>query len=552
MRTFAQKPKATQQTTSAKTAKSAQARFGLTREVDSILQLRRTTGNPAVQRMLETRAEEPGVGLAAAASPRFGHDFRQVPIHPTAGVIQTKLAINKPGDKYEQEADHIADQLMRMAEPIMSGSTPASIQRTCAECEDEKEKAAPTQHAPSMVTQRPSQGATTCPVALQSVEGQEEEYPPVSQAIIFRKAEFAAPRTIAQSAPSISDRLVERQAEGEPLPAMTRQRMESAFGHDFSRVRIHRGAEAGEISRQLSALAFTHGSHIYFGNGAYDPVGSSGKRLLAHELTHVVQQGQASPLQNSETAMPASVQAHAPEIQRVATWAAGAVHETNNLADSVLNDKPAGVTWPTLNGKTIRRMPDALAALKKPTLDFTTLPSGRVNAKVATVPTNTGSFDETVLAKGPWTLVDRKDKIRANVPELRMCGGPGTTTFQAIGDPCDAAMFAANRRHEDHHATDHQAAFNSTIVPWDKKLTEAQTAGTVFNGPSEITAKAALHFAMGGSEYHVAEAFMNAWGAAVDAYHHTPAGDGDGVGLPTDPTANADCSTSSAKYHNPS
>ena len=53
--------------------------------------------------------------------------------------------------------------------------------------------------------------------------------------------------------------------------------METAFGRDFSRVRVHRDSEAAELSHQLSALAFTHGNHIYFGSGKYDPEGSSGQ-----------------------------------------------------------------------------------------------------------------------------------------------------------------------------------------------------------------------------------------------------------------------------------
>jgi hypothetical protein len=493
----------------------------------------------------------PSFNSAFDRASRFEYDFSRIPIHPpAAGAIQTKLAINQPGDEYEQEADHIADQVMRMAEPMPIASAPAAIQRNCAGYEDEKEKAVPTQLAPSMVVQPPLKGATTCPVALQSVEGQEEEYPPVSQAIIFRKAEFAAPRTIAQWAPSITDRLVECQAEGEPLPAMTRQRMENAFGHNFSRVRIHRDAEAGEISRQLSALAFTHGSHIYFGNGRYDPDRSSGKRLLAHELTHVVQQGQAAPQQSSEAATSVVVQAHSPAIQRVATWAAGAVHETNNLANSDVNGPPVGVTWPTLNGATFWGTAAARAALMKPTLAFSSAAGGGVNANVATVPTNTGSFDETVLAPGPWTVDAPKTTIGAMFPALTMCTGAGNSTFQAIGDPSDVAMFAANRRHEDHHAADHRAAFNGSIVPWDTGLTAAQAAGTEFNGPTEAAAEAALYAAIGGTPDQVADAFMNACAAAVVAFHSTAAGGP--VGAPTNPTANADCSTSSAKYTNPS
>jgi hypothetical protein len=135
-------------------------------------------------------------------------------------------------------------------------------------------------------------------------------------------------------------------------------------------------------------------------------------------------------------------------------------------------------------------------------------------------------------------------------PYMPLCAGAGNTTFQAIGDPSDEAMFAANRRHEDRHAADHQVAFNTTIVPWDTKLTAAQVAETEFNGPTEAAAEAALYAAMGGTPDQVADAFMNAMDAAVDAYHGTPAGGP--LGEATTPIASLDnCSTSSAKYTNP-
>ena len=95
MRTFAQKPKATQQTTSAKSTIPSRTHFGQSREVNSMLHLQRTIGNQAVQRLLQTHAEELKAGLTGTASPRFGHDFSQIPIYATAPVrTQTKLTIN--------------------------------------------------------------------------------------------------------------------------------------------------------------------------------------------------------------------------------------------------------------------------------------------------------------------------------------------------------------------------------------------------------------------------------------------------------------------------
>jgi len=77
---------------------------------------------------------------------------------------------------------------------------------------------------------------------------------------------------------------------GQPLPQPTRDFMESRFNRDFSHVRIHTGADAAETAGSLNARAFTTGRHVVFGTGAYSPGTAEGKQLLAHELTHVVQQ----------------------------------------------------------------------------------------------------------------------------------------------------------------------------------------------------------------------------------------------------------------------
>jgi hypothetical protein len=83
-------------------------------------------------------------------------------------------------------------------------------------------------------------------------------------------------------------------SSGRPLDGDTRSVMESRFEHDFSRVRVHTGGQAAESARSVNALAYTVGSDIVFGQGLYDPGTVSGRKLIAHELTHVVQQGSAS------------------------------------------------------------------------------------------------------------------------------------------------------------------------------------------------------------------------------------------------------------------
>ncbi len=261
MRTFAAKQKATQQTKSAKRTIPSRAHFGQSHEVNSILHLHRTIENQAVQRMLQTNAEKLEVGLARKALPRFEHDFSRIPVHPpAAGAIQTKLAINKPGDEYEQEANRIAEQVMRMLEP--------QSPRACA-CGG---------GCPKCQTVRPG----WAPERVQTKRAQASDMgrnvvPPIVHQVLA--------------------------ASGQPLDAGTRTFMEPRFGADFSQVQVHTGREAAESARKIGARAYTMGSHIVFGDGEYAPASHAGCAVLTHELAHVVQQGggrTASVLQRRE------------------------------------------------------------------------------------------------------------------------------------------------------------------------------------------------------------------------------------------------------------
>ena len=249
MHTFAQKPKATQQTTSAKSTVPSRAHIGQSREVNSILHLQRTIGNQAVQRILQTDDEEPEAELTGTASPSFGHDFSRAPIHPpAAGTIQTKLAINKPGDEYEQEADRVAEQVMRMSEPRPQRACPCGGE--CPKCQTEQ----PGRDHERMQTKRIQGGDTR------------------------------------QTAPPIVHEVL--RSPGQPLDPATRAFMEPRFGLDFSQVRVHSDAAADQSARDMNARAYTVGSDIVFRAGGFQPRTNVGRRLLSHELTHVMQQQQ--------------------------------------------------------------------------------------------------------------------------------------------------------------------------------------------------------------------------------------------------------------------
>lgn len=155
--------------------------------------------------------------------------------------LQAKLSFSQPNDEFEREADRTADEVMN-ARPFMKAldASFASV--------------------PARLVQRRNAAHEGDGTAHSSMHAD-------------------VPAVLASS--------------GEPLNEETRSFMEPRFGRDFGRVRVHRDARAAESAQAVNALAYTVGEHIVFNSGRYSPASQEGKRLLAHELAHVVQQGQA-------------------------------------------------------------------------------------------------------------------------------------------------------------------------------------------------------------------------------------------------------------------
>ncbi len=138
---------------------------------------------------------------------------------------------------------------------------------------------------------------------------------------------------------SVEQRLASQKGKGSPLPEQTRALMEPRFGADFGGVRIHTDSEAVQLARGLKAQAFTHGRDVYFGAGRYDPGSSAGKRLLAHELTHTIQQT------GSAQQKPAISRARQGTIQRnLFSKLFGKKTPTRPAQDWMLKDAPAPFT----------------------------------------------------------------------------------------------------------------------------------------------------------------------------------------------------------------
>lgn len=171
-------------------------------------------------------------------------------------MVQPKLTIGRPGDKYEQEADAVADRVMKSENYSMQ---------------------------------------------MQPEEEEEEiQMKPMTQGLIQMKCKKCVEEEMLQTKAgknsgveyhNISNQIQTAGGSGNPLSAPAIQLMNNAFGADFNDVKVHNNSQAHELNQQLGSRAFTYGTDIFFNKGEYNPESRRGKHLLAHELTHTLQQG---------------------------------------------------------------------------------------------------------------------------------------------------------------------------------------------------------------------------------------------------------------------
>ena len=230
--------------------------------------------------------------------------------------VQAKLIVGRAADVYEQEADRVAEAVVR------SNGQPGDAR------EPRHEEGAPRVSLKASSSADPLGGTSTDAGTEAAITG--------------------AGRG------------------GVALQPAVRSRMETAFGSDFGSVRIHQDPDADRLSRQLQARAFTSGSHIFFASGAYQPASSAGQTLLAHELTHVVQQGSAGRLRRgpdrpaAEDTFSAPVHLHRSRAVQRAILAvdgagdnADALQATRNCLSNLKNNKRI----PAPTGRVVRHYP---------------------------------------------------------------------------------------------------------------------------------------------------------------------------------------------------
>jgi len=183
--------------------------------------------------------------------------------------VQLKLSVGAPDDPLEQEADAMADKVMRMPETSFVQRKPG-CGGSCGDRDDEH-------------------------VRLKPLAG---------QVMPFIQAKGDGAGTVSDA---VSGRIKSSMGGGSPMQGDTKSFMESRFGTSFDSVKIHNNDESAQLNRSLNAKAFTVSDNIYFNSGNYQPETYSGKHLLAHELTHVVQQSSWSNNIQRQPAPPVSV-----------------------------------------------------------------------------------------------------------------------------------------------------------------------------------------------------------------------------------------------------
>lgn len=285
------------------------------------------------------------------------------------------------------------------------------------------------------------------------------------QTDLLRRAPGPADAAPVPAPPAAHDGLA---TPAQPLESQVRQRLEAGFGQDFSQVRVHAGPRAAQAAHDLQARAYTVGNDLVFGAGQYAPGSAEGRELIAHELTHVLQQRGSAPL-----------------VQRALLLPDAKVTEPNDdpIARFMGNDNSIALTTLTVNGKTGVDRP-MLARALRPTqvgVDAPTAPAkepgaGSGSGAEAPAPRSCRfkDFDITVSANmrlpkapagGRWgpKQMDARTITRQGLPPE--CSGKDTISVVMKGQPDSASFHGWLLANEDQHLADYRRAAQTHLEP---------------------------------------------------------------------------------------
>jgi len=237
--------------------------------------------------------------------------------------IYPKMTVNAPNDRYEREADDMARDVVQRIQRAPQ-SAEANTQSNSEQKQEKRPKTIQRQANPNIVFSDKEfnfnsaagqhlaahetvhnavqQGSGGTHPSSQVDLGKAPDIDPSTEALIKNnQGQSGIQRKSAvqrefddggmEASPELETTINQESGKGQPLPEDIGAKMGDAFGEDFSHVRVHTDSKAKELNQAVNAKAFTTGADIFFNQGAYNPNSKSGQELIAHELTHVVQQG---------------------------------------------------------------------------------------------------------------------------------------------------------------------------------------------------------------------------------------------------------------------
>jgi hypothetical protein len=334
--------------------------------------LQRAISNQATPRLLAQRASQgdqlddapaheskrmhdgsvaPGLSWDFGKTPLFPPELasRSQGLSPRPTIIQPKLVVGPANDPLEHEADRIADQVMRMPDPVdgvlaVNEVPRTRVQRACAACDEEPPRTDVVDGG--MLGDRDQDIPVDTGQPLVSASPGPDDAEPLSPTVreqhigILRKP-VRAPDTgvVVVDAPLAGT--IGATSEGRPLEVGARAFFEQRFGHTFNHVRVHTDAHAAESTQAVNALAYTVGSDIVFAPGRYAPGTATGQRLLAHELAHVLQQDPPPARPGSPAAASGAAQLRAKATGILQRWSADGPADTSK--NTIVCDGSGGI-----------------------------------------------------------------------------------------------------------------------------------------------------------------------------------------------------------------
>jgi hypothetical protein len=212
-------------------------------------------------------------------------------------MIQAKLSIGEPNDKYEQEADATASKVVQQ---INSPIQDQSVQREASMEEEEELQMKPISSIQREAAMEEEEELQMKPISsIQREAAMEEEEELQMKSLVQRRENLGG----GEASTDLESSIQSARGSGQSLDPNLQAKMGQAMGADFSGVKVHTDSQSDQLNKSIQSKAFTTGQDVFFRQGAYEPSSRGGQELIAHELTHVVQQngGTTMPIQRLPT-----------------------------------------------------------------------------------------------------------------------------------------------------------------------------------------------------------------------------------------------------------